>query len=480
MEKVVCTVCEKGYSEDHYTYSKTVCNNCYKKRVRFAHSRDYVENLPSLHVKKDGVYIVTSVLPNVSPVSKAVDCLELLCEDLKATLFCLGTKAHQRPLKDDTLYYPKRLTPYLQRDVTMGDVRVADFRVNPQRINPLTGLDRLVKQHHLGVASPKQYSNPIAVGNDKMRRIFSTGTISKPRYRNTEITGLIAEQNHKIGAVLLRIRDSHCVEFSPLEIIDGELMYAGVIYNHAGEMREANIASIVFGDLHLESHDYEFECAFWKVITEYNPMSVVLHDMISGSSVTHHNINKPLSKPSHSIQKEVDLVSALLCDLQQYDIKVFIPDANHDKHIENYVASGAWVRDDLNRELCVKMLPFLKHDRPLMEFIIDYTLKRYNRDLKDSVTPLKGDCDLFIHGIHISSHGHAHASGRKGHIDLYEKTHGRSIIGHSHSVMWRNNTWSVGKFCPKRLGYNQYSDVSEIAYILVSEEGYRNLVTIVV
>jgi len=472
-QKLTCVVCNKELPEEGFYYSKTVCDKCYKKRVRYKHSRDYVDSLLPLVVETDGIFVFTAVMPNTGVHSEALDALESLCSSLGATMFCIGIKAHQKPLKDEELYYPRRLERVLQRDITIGDTRVADFRVAPQRMNPLASLDRVEYNKNIGIASPKQHSNVYPVGNEKLRRVFSTGTISLPAYRRTEVTGVIGEEAHKIGAVLVRVVGGVAIEIKPLEFICGGFTYNTIKYSRGAALPNA-VDTIVFGDLHAESMTYTLNRRLLSIIELYNPRAIVLHDVVSGASVSHHNTNKPLTKPNISMLEDIERTRRLFGIIIEVcpDIQIILPDCNHDKHTEDYVASGCWVKDDLNRDTCIAMIPYLKRPRPLMSYILSETNDSY---AVDPYVLLRGRDSHYIHGIDVSNHGHAHASGKKGSIDLFDRTHGRCITAHSHQIQWRNNAWSVGRFTAKRLGYNNYADVSEEGYIIIYADGCREI-----
>jgi len=478
--KTTCTNCGKQLPEEMYTHSKQVCDVCYTRRVRYKTSREYVEELSPLHIEEDGVYAITSVSPNTPLNRVALKLLEALVANTQGRLICIGTKSHQRPLKDEPHYYPQRIAAYLQRVVELPGTIVGDFRVNPQQINPLSSIDRIGGSLNVGVASPKQHSTPLPVGNNGIRRLFSLGSLSDPNYRATEKTGIIAENSHKIGATVVEIRGGKTVDICPIEVINNTLVYKRVVYTatcktaYIVEVAQATEYPkvVVFGDLHLDAHDNSFSYTTIMKMVSRHAEAIVLHDVTSGSSVTHHSKGKPLTRPTYGMAHEIRNVIKLFQELleESPEREIILPACNHDKHIEDYVKSGQWVNDDLNRDCCIAMLPFIKSSRPLMDFI-----KSSIPEYSERIIVLRPDEVYMKYGVDLANHGHAHASGKRGSIDLFDKSHGRCIIGHSHTAQWRNNAWSVGRWCPQRLGYNEYADVSQMAYISIYESGVREI-----
>jgi len=362
----------------------------------------------------------------------------------------LGLKPHQKPLKDEELYYPTNI-PSLERyfSTKLGDM-VADLRVNPQTINPLTGLDRFNRS--VVVASPKLMFKVLPKGAGGIRYLAATGTISLPNYRMTERTGQIATKAHQQGAVVVQVIGGEIFKVTPLEIRDGAFLFEGQVYGKHALQQPRSI--LVLGDLHLpvpasDEAKHLDTCAYvTQTVLEYQPTVLVLHDILSFDSISHHNANSPFTRPAHSVADEIDsFVRFVEAYADGSSVKEFVlVSSNHDNHLWRYIQEGRFLKDAQNVAVCLEILKHRHEECPVLSYIVSR--------LSPKVTIATGKTPCVLQGYDISQHGDKFDYGTRGSVDKFAKCGSPypMIIGHSHRPTIVGDVWSVG-VCSPRQGY---------------------------
>lgn len=436
-----CKTCSKKKPSSDFYKHRLECKSCYAKRVRFDTSVDYIRELPEKKLQ-DGVYIVTSVLPNTRVDRAALNALKKLAKHLNTVFISLGMKPHQKPLKDEKLYYPNNISRLERMLITEKGDRIGDFRVNPQMLNPLTSIDRL--PGNIIVASPKLALKTIVNGLEGARTLAATGTISISNYRSTERVGLLAEQAHSYGAIVVTINKGSIVKVEPVEIKNGRLLFRGIIF---GKKANTDDSCIVFGDLHLPVDGNKLEevqTYVLSLIKKYNPETIVFHDALSFESVSHHNSSKYFTRPQHSVQYEISNFWNFINTIRLYtNVRhIMIVNSNHEQHLWKYIQDGRFLKDTGNIDICLSILEFREYNNPVMQYIC-----------------YKTDCiltkpDTEYSSVLIGIHGDSADYATRGSIDKFAKSGFTKpvIIGHSHRPGISSNVWSVGT-CLERQGY---------------------------
>ena len=482
--KRVCRTCNKRlHAVADYYEGRLECKSCYTKRVRFNSSLEFVENLPE-RLLEAGSYIVTSVLPNTRVDGDSLRALKSLACATGMQIICLGLKPHQKPLKDEVVYYPTSVPAIERALVTAKGDRIADFRVNPQALNPLTGMDRIGGGNNIIVASPKLALKMLPAGTSGSRFLASTGSISVPNYRTTERVGIIAEGLHTQGGLVVVVGESgSIVSVSPLEIAKGgTLLYKGNLYGRMPSNSEvAKQRCLVLGDLHLPPPQHAegdsllaVTCYLKQLVRKCSPDTLVLHDVLSFESVSHHNTQKPFTRPYHTVATEIDTFVELFGKIITHNNEnlqrlVLVP-SNHDSHLWKYIQEGRFMRDSQNIDVCLDVLNFRNYPNPVLSYLkyrLEDTLKKgCNTNLK-VIIPEAG---FKVQGVFdVSQHGDTYDYGTRGSIDKFAKCGSRypMIVGHSHRTGISGTVWSVGA-CVDRQGYEGSVHSGNVGSILIS------------
>ena len=157
----------------------------------------------------------------------------------------------------------------------------------------------------------------------------------------------IAEYEHVLGGIIVEIENDKIFHFRQVQMgADGEIIDLGIKYTKEG-MSSVNNTVMVVGDSHFGEHDEIAIEAEEDMISYLNVKDIVLHDVFSAISISHHDKNKTitLAKKANenkiSLEEEANIVAQYLDRFaNDIDGKVVIVDSNHHEHLDRYLEEG--------------------------------------------------------------------------------------------------------------------------------------------
>ena len=153
-------------------------------------------------------YVVSSIVEGAPYSQQFIDSIMTYCNKNNAKLILLWSKGLSKKDGFDEEIY-KDLEPYLTTQFKFNSkLSAIDFMLAPTQLLPLSGLSRFgAGDSSLIVASTKQHMESIPRPAGKIPHLlWSTGTVSLPRYNNTR-TGALARQDNTLGALIVEIED---------------------------------------------------------------------------------------------------------------------------------------------------------------------------------------------------------------------------------------------------------------------------------
>ena len=211
---------ERIAREDYPKYFKTIIDETKFNDEVFKDLRE--------DISKYKRFVITTAVTGVEPHEDGLASLENYCKRNKAKLLILPcsdparTKEHKYNF---SLSHKLPVSAVVFRDVSLNsNVFLSTIKLSAKQINPLTGLKRLAKRGTGILASPKQMLEHVALSNKKNlpRALMTTGAITKADYRTdmymSERTAYIADADHKVGAVIVEIKDSKIFFYRRVEI----------------------------------------------------------------------------------------------------------------------------------------------------------------------------------------------------------------------------------------------------------------------
>lgn len=396
-------------------------------------------------------------LTNLETYAKYLDApIHIICGRYKNSTSLEGSKQQKENEKNKNYWHP-RLRPYL--DANRQNLHthlsvLADVKVQVTATTPLTGLNGITALESCVVGHPSLHMKclPILDGYPN-KLLLTTGAVTLPNYSDTK-AGKKAEFNHVFGFVIVEvdgdvfhIRQVQCGE-------DGSFydLKSFVSNGKVGRYKE-NCLAIVLGDLHLtEEHEdnvrLSFEMAKWS-----RSEKVIVHDVFSGVSVSHHDANNAIIQA----QKEIDGLNNLQDELnyiynwfnlrKEYNFVSIM--SNHNSWIDRWVATNDW-RKNTNKSLYLG-LANASVNRLAPKGLIAYLLDRHTTNVES----LGYNDSYRLEGWELGLHGDFGTNGSRGSSTQFKNLNTRTITAHSHTPSRELGNLCVGTLTKLRLGYNK-------------------------
>lgn len=320
--------------------------------------------------------------------------------------------------------------------------------------NPLMNLDKLCTNFNTTlVGCPKQYLKILPYKQfDSYRLACSTGTLSNADYKDT-ISGEIDFKYHTNGAILLeynQLQSRYVVRNLIYE--DDVLCDLNFEYTSEGYKEVKSVPAMVLGDLHLPDEDPEFISKTRKQFKSLKPKDVMIHDLASWNSISHHESTKYLTKCMNRTEDTMTLnaeVNAVVNHLYSFTkgfdhINFNVVNSNHDCFIEKWLNDGEFVKDTANAKIGAQLF---------LEYLDNGNI--FSRILPNNFKLLTKNTSFNILGYELSEHGDCGISGARGSVNSFNKGFEKIIIGHTHSPEIREKTFVVGTLSKLIQNYNQ-------------------------
>jgi len=414
-------------------------------------------------------FIITSAQACVKPHPHFMKSLETYADENDAEMIVLPMIGQSA--SEDTYMVDDSLTEHLESGTRKfnSNVQVEQFNIRPYQIDPLTGLNRFAQRGtSLIFASPKQRLKPIAHSNKKLPKVLmTTGACTKPNYATGRDVsaerrrlGNIAKRDHVFGAVVVEVENDEFYHFRHVRADkSGKFVDLGWKYD-GEEVTEANLEAMVCGDWHVGMTDEEVRKETMKMIEEYAPRRLVLHDFFNGASVSHHVLRSPytqkliqiVDKGLHRLDYELELCYDTLSELSEImeGREIYLAHSNHHEFLTRYLEEGRFIEDLPNVRIASRLLTHLTdadYNDPVEAGI------KMKGKLPRSVKFLKADEDLKVRGYQLGAHGHRGASGGRGSMNSKENDWGKSVSGHVHQAQIMRDTYTVGTMLPANMYY---------------------------
>lgn len=407
--------------------------------------------------------------------------LVLPCEDVASR----GKKANPIELSPDLKDFRVIFKDtYLNRNLCLCAIKMS-----AKQINPLSGLDRLAvsRQASIIVASPKVFLKYIPnMHYDIPPALMTTGAITVNDYDNdrymSKRTSTLAENDHAYGAVIVEVENENIFHFRHVQAsVEGLLTDLGVAYFPDGSISKTKNTVMVVGDSHIGYHDEELHEKVMELASVTDVKTAVLHDIFHGSSISHHDWNKAITRAQRAqegrlgLEKECIAVKNYLQDIQNRGIDVVIPNANHNSHLKRYLEDGRYVNDPINHKFSLQLaVPAIDGVNPLQ-----YAIESLLGFKKDNVQWLKTDISCKYYGVEISLHGDLGACGSKGRLPVFSTSIGNCVTAHSHSAAIIHQAYSVGTVGEMDMGYNKGLSNWTRTCCLIYSNGTKQLVNFI-
>lgn len=457
-------------------------NTEYQKKTKDAiknHKRFFITTAVS------GKKVCTKLFESIKSYLSFNDaiCLVLPCEDVSNRKSIYNWQLSPL-LKEDGFYVVYNDT-YLNSNIYISDIKVSAKQINPQ-----SGLPQFTQDGSVVIASPKQDLDYIANSNNKIpNAIMTTGAITENDYSNdlymSHRLNKIAEYEHVLGGIIVEIENDKIFHFRQVQMgANGEIIDLGIIYSGDKPIQMAKNSVMVVGDSHFGEHDDIVIDAEEDIINMININNLVLHDVFSAISISHHDKNKTITlarkadEGKISLEDEANLVAQYLDRFaDKINGKMVIVDSNHHEHLDRYLEEGRYATDKINLRYSLDIVKAMLDGETIpLKFMIEEQTPFRN---KDKVKWLEPDEDFDYYGIEVSQHGARGANGSRGNLQIFRKAYKKSMSAHTHQPRIFRGAVSVGTSSKLKLNYNKGLSSWVQGVGVIYENGTYQLINIV-
>lgn len=424
------------------------------------------------------VYFVSSIIPDAVINEKFIGAIQKFIKERDGRFLLLKCRGiHISDVFDVDTY--TTYEPYMISSFKFNsNLSAINFNIMPQQVNPLTGLDRFgIKGKSIIIASPKQALHVVPSKMGEIPHIiFSTGTVCSPKYKNNRI-GKIAEQDNVLGGIIVEVQNNKIFHVRQVQWINDCFYDLSRKYTNK-TISTASPAGLIMGDLHLGEEDQVAINATHEIIDLTKVKKVIMHDLISNRSISHHETTNVISryqrKPHQkTLGAELEYAGHTLVNFvrRHRNLKCIVVKSNHDYHLERYLHEGRFVSDRFDCQIGAELfIQLSKENNP-----IEYWLKKQYSELNNMLF-LKQDESYIICGNECGNHGDVGNSGARGSIKSIEISYGKSVIAHSHSPEIIRGIFRVGTNSLLRLSYNKGGSSWIQTDCLIYQNGGRTLI----
>jgi hypothetical protein len=373
-----------------------------------------------------------------------------------------------------------------------SNIMLSDIKISAKQVNGLAGLQHLCKYATTIIGNTKQDMQPVPNSPNRIpNAIMLTGAITEPNFENdaymSNRLNKLAEEDFVSGCIIVEIEDKDIFHFRQIQAgKSGEIIDLGERYWPNGEWEFVWDSVIVYGDLHGEDINPNVLAKEREITKQVGAKTAILHDVMSGVSISHHNIDKfalmaQLAENNKiSLKDEVNKCASVLEYIAESVDKVVIVDSNHHRHIEQYLNNGKFIQDKVNTRYAVDAFTAMIDGENIP---LRYLLNKKS-DLqdyaKDKIQWLEPNEEYAMYGVELWHHGDRGAGGSKGNaLQAYHKAHRASISAHKHYPSIYRSAYCVGLSAKMFLGYNYGLSAWLNGVCILYSNGTRQIVNII-
>lgn len=427
-------------------------------------------------------FIISSAQNNTEVNLGFLANMEAYAKHINADIHIVATR-HKNPTSlnsstEENEFWDKRILKYL--DANRHDIHkyvsiLSDVKVQPTAVTPMTGLQSMTGVNSCVVGHSRIQMQVLpALPGCKPKLMLTTGTCTKKNYTDSK-AGKMAEFHHQFGFVVVEIKDSNT--FFARQVVAEENGDFCDLFFQVKKGKVSKItksAGIVFGDVHHGEHDEEAMDASFDMVKRLNPAKIVLHDVLSSKSISHHDQKNPFKlyekevNGTNSLKKELEDMSDWVADLQKKNPKreIVVVKSNHDEHTLRYLKEMDWRKDIKNAPEYLKYASIVlegKAPKGIVPYVINQKAPKVKCLDRDELYTIKN----FI----INNHGDKAANGSRGSLAAFAKLNFKCIVAHYHTPGRIAGALAVGTLTKLKLDYNEGPSSWLQSNVIIHENG---------
>lgn len=440
-------------------------------------------------------FVITTAVTGCDPHEDGLAALENYCKRKKAKLLILpcSDPAHTKERKYAfSLSHELPAKSIVFRDLALNsNIFLSTIKLSAKQINPLTGLRRLADHGSCILASPKQMLEHVASSNKKSipRALMTTGAITKSDYRTelymSERTAYLAEDDHKLGAIIVEIKDSKIFFYRRVELDPKTGAFCDLNKKYFADGRVENITAelIQQPDWHVLSTDPEFRAAAKRAVELLKPKYMTLEDFFDGITINPHEKHDIISRARRSLAGDASLANELaMCSKELDDLatwpaqQVVMKYGNHEDFLLRWLKAGEYANDPINHYEGVCLAKAALEGEMPFEFAMRH---RYPLRHGEKVKFLRINDSFKVNGIENGVHGHLGSGGKRNPSMAGLEAYGPVNAGHNHSAAIFRDVVRVGTATHTQLSYNDGASAWTQTFNVQHYDGARQLITVI-
>lgn len=440
-------------------------------------------------------FVVTTAVTGCEVHSEAMQSLETFCKKRNAKLLILACSdpAHTKDRKYDFSLDSKiPFESVVQADTQLNkNLFISTIKLSAKHINPLTGLHRIAQNKGSFIfASPKQDIEHVANKNKKEVpvAVITTGAITKSNYQTTRYladrTAKIAEEDHKLGAIVVEIKDDQTFFYRPIQFNPetGAFTDLDTQYFPNGKTAKVSAELVQFGDYHVLSTCPDAKRGGINLVNRLKPDFLTVEDFFDGISINPHESKNVVSQAKKFLKNNLTLANELYaCKLELDELcrtkakKVIFKYGNHEDFLKRWLSSAEYASDKINHYEGVCLAKALLEDQQPIEFALK---NRYPIENPDKVVFLGVNDSFIVNSIENGAHGHLGSNGKRNPgLKEVRKAYGACNVGHNHSGAVYKDVFRAGTKTRLQLGYNDGPSSWTQSDVVQHRDGSRQLIT---
>lgn len=451
--------------------------------------------LAHVETRRPGVYVLTAAQNNtdVDPVCLAA--LQNYCNRIGAELLVAKITYNKNGFQQsqettDGVYYDPQIAKYLvEGQIDLGGVHfVAQANVLPTAKNPLSGFEGItpIGIHAVIPASKIALKCTAALKGGAAKILFSTGTVTKRNYIVRK-AGAVAATEHNIGALFVDTTGTTPV-IRQLEVMPGSDGFydEGYFYDYRGNaIGYQNPAALQLGDIHAEKMERENLDKLVRLIGQYQPNNVILHDVMDFSSRNHHNIKDcafmfAQHVKNQTVADDIRAVAQVIDTLTDGGPSIHIIESNHDLAINTWLKNTDFKTDPVNALTYLRcMVALYQHIEKTGNTrfnMLEFAYKEIGGGRLDSIHFHETDESVIMAGVEMGCHGHTGTNGSKGSPAQFRALGVPMNTGHTHTPSIMGGCYTAGVAGSLDMGYNIGASSWQLANIVTWANGQRQII----
>ena len=441
-------------------------------------------------------FIITTAVTGVPAHPGALKAVQTFCKVKNAKLLTLvcSDPAHTQERKyRNSVHHSIPFESVVFSDINLNsNLFLSTLKVSAKQINPLTGVRGLAQNKGSFIfASPKQDIEHLTDKNKKSipKAIMTTGAITSADYNTarymSERTARIAEERHKMGAIIVEIKNNKVFFYRPVQfdINTGAFTDLDTQYLPNGKTKKVSADIVQFGDYHVLSTDPKAKAGGKELVRITNPDYLTLEDFFDGITINPHEKASILTQAMKTLKGNFTLKDELLAcrdeldELSTFNFKknIILKYGNHEDFIARWLKAAEYAHDKVNHYegICLAKA-MLEGEMPFEHAM----RKRYPVKNQKALKFLSIDDSFIINGIENGAHGHLGANGKRNPSMVgLSNAYGAANVGHNHSGAVYKEIFRAGTKTKLQLGYNHGPSAWTQSDVVQHKDGSRQLIT---